>query len=423
MEPWFRGSDVAKAGEHDRARRDAVEIVRTLRDHGHTAYLAGGCVRDELLGLTPTDYDVATNAEPGRISALFERTSEVGAAFGVVLVHHSRGRTTEVATFRRDFAYLDKRRPERIEFASAEEDARRRDFTVNALYLDPLEPDADARVIDYVGGRVDLERRVIRAVGDPNERLEEDHLRALRAVRLACRLGFEIDPATAEAIRRHTAELAGVSRERIGDEVRRMMSHRSRAESAAWLQRLGLDAPVLGERAWAGGLPILGGVPEEAGYPLALAAWAVDRHGDGARETARGWREALCLSNDERDGLERTLETLGLLRGVWFGMPVARQKRVAATASFGSARVLLGLIDAGMAEAVDRRIGELREIGMGLWPEPLLDGDALIAMGLTPGPDFARILIGVYDAQLDGRVMERAAAEKMAVELSNAGGV
>lgn len=414
---------MAQAGEHDRARRDAVEIVRTLRDHGHTAYLAGGCVRDELLGLTPTDYDVATDAEPGRISSLFERTSEVGAAFGVVLVHHSRGRTTEVATFRRDFAYLDKRRPERIEFASAEEDARRRDFTVNALFLDPLEPDADTRVIDYVGGLADLERRVIRAVGDPNERLEEDHLRALRAVRLSCRLGFEIDPATAEAIRRHTAELAGVSRERIGDEVRRMLTHRSRATSAAWLQRLGLDVPVLCERGWVGELPVLGGLPDEAGFSLALAAWAIDRHGSMARTASRGWREALCLSNEERDGLERILETLHLLRGGWFGLSVSKQKRAVATASFGPARVLLGVIDGGVGGEVDRRIEELGLIGMGLWPEPLLDGDALIEMGMTPGPDFARILGGVYDAQLDGRVMDRAGAERMAMELSRAGGV
>ncbi|USN99766.1 MAG: CCA tRNA nucleotidyltransferase [Phycisphaeraceae bacterium] len=410
------------ASEHDRARRDAVEIVRTLRDHGHAAYLAGGCVRDELLGLTPTDYDVATDAVPSAITSQFDRTSEVGAAFGVVLVHHARGRVTEVATFRKDFEYGDKRRPDRVEFTDAEHDARRRDFTINALFLDPLEPDAARQVIDFVGGQDDLTRRLVRAVGDPDERLAEDHLRALRAVRFACRLGFEIDPRTADAIRAHTADLAGVSRERIGEELRKMLTHPARARAANWLQNLGLDAPALGEARSDAAPDVLGGLGEAASFPLALAAWAIDRHGLGVA-CGPAWRDALCLSNDERDMFERILETLGELRGPWFDLDVAGQKRAAAAGGFAEARALLGIIDPSRAAGLDERMDHLATIGMGMWPRPFLDGAALIEMGMQPGPVFARILNGVYDAQLDGRVSDRAHAERLARNLSDGSGV
>lgn len=440
---------------HAVARRRAVEIVRTLRGAGHTAYLAGGCVRDELLGLVPTDYDVATDAEPGVITRLFERTSEVGAAFGVVLVHHGPGRVTEVATFRKDFAYEDKRRPSRVEFTTAEHDAERRDFTVNALFLDPLDdagepvPEADGReggtVIDYVGGRADLEAGVIRAVGVPDDRLAEDHLRALRAVRFACRLGFDLDPATANAIRAHAAELAGVSRERIGEEIRKMLAHPARARAAGLLQSLGLDRPSLLEDHREAEPAVLGRLDRDAGFPLALAAWAIDRYGSvngesgdpdsrdladlGAAELAEiakaasRWRSALCLSNDERDAVDRMLETLGILRGIWKDAEVSHQKRVVAAPSFSDAMALLRILDPVGAASVEARIDELAGIGMGLRPRPLLDGDALIALGLQPGPSFTRILTGVYDAQLDGRVADLAGAERLARELAGGNGV
>ncbi len=405
-------------------RERAVRIVRTLRDHGHTAYLAGGCVRDELLGLSPQDYDVATDAEPGVIASLFPRTSEVGAAFGVVLVHHGPGRVTEVATFRKEFGYSDKRRPDRIEFSDARHDARRRDFTINALFLDPFEPDESKRVIDYVGGVEDLKRGVVRAVGDPDERLAEDHLRALRAVRFACRLGFRLDEATAEAITEHAAELAGVSRERVGEEIRRMLTGPARAEAVRLLTRLGLDAPVLDEPHRDTEPGLLGELPGDASVPLALAAWAIDRHGpEGAAGCVAAWRASLCLSNDERDTMRRILEHLGSLRGGWSGLSVAGQKRAAASRGFDGARVLLRLLDPAAEARVARRLGELAGIGEGLWPEPYLDGSILIDMGLTPGPDFARILNAVYDAQLEGRVSDRAGAERMARELAGVSGV
>ena len=198
----------------DQLRDTAALVVRTLSGAGHTAYFAGGCVRDALLGTPPADYDIATDATPDQVRALFERTSHVGAHFGVVLVHINRA-SIEVATFRADGPYTDSRRPDTVEFSTPEQDAKRRDFTINALFLDPL---VDTRttirgrvvrgeIIDLVGGRDDLERGVVRAVGTPSARLAEDHLRALRAVRFAARLGCEIESDTADAIRAHAAEL------------------------------------------------------------------------------------------------------------------------------------------------------------------------------------------------------------------------
>lgn len=431
------------------ARDRAVDIVRALREHGKIAYLAGGCVRDELLGLTPTDYDVATDATPAEIAEIFPRTSLVGAAFGVVLVHQGKGRggkgrTTEVATFRTDIGYGDKRRPDRVEFTTAEHDAERRDFTINALFLDPLEPateDADGvagwvrgRVIDFVGGRADLDAGVVRAVGDPSRRLDEDHLRALRAVRFACRLGFSLDPGTADAIRAHAAALQGVSRERIGDELRKMLTHRGRAEAVRMLTALGLDEPALGPAGHSGAGP-LALLPAHADFPLALAALAIERHGDWAESDGPGalhagaadaivrWRDALCLSNDERTASARILETLVLLQTVWFDEPIARQKRIALARSFDNAMTLLRALDAGRAADIERRLAELAGVGMGLSPAALLDGEALIRLGLSPGPHFARILDGVFDAQLDGRVMDFAGAERLAGELATEYGV
>src|SRR5204863_2724342 len=156
----------------DSTREDAITILRRLRDAGHVAYFAGGCVRDQLLGLTPKDYDVATDAPPPRVRQLFNNTQAVGAAFGVILVRHGRSQI-EVATFRAEGAYLDGRRPSEVTFTTAEQDARRRDFTINGLFYDPVED----KVIDYVGGQRDLEHRWLRAIGDPDRRFAEDHLR------------------------------------------------------------------------------------------------------------------------------------------------------------------------------------------------------------------------------------------------------
>lgn len=432
------------------ARQSAMVIVRALRAAGHTAYFAGGCVRDELLGLSPTDYDIATDATPDRLRTLFRRTNEVGAAFGVVLVTATADEgapepaTVEVATFRADGPYSDRRRPDIVTFSDPESDAKRRDFTVNALFLDPDSgidlpvdipdsqtdqtssgssmPRARGKVIDFVGGREDLARKLIRAVGDPEARLAEDHLRALRAVRFTARLGFELDPSTAQAIHRHARDLQGVSRERIGDEVRRMLLHSRRAAAVQLLESLSLDSPVLEETEHPSRGPALAGLPSDigdTGYPTCLAAWACDRgltlEATAIRELAYRWRKALCLSNEEHQALRDTITALAELETSWQSLTTARQKRLAGShPGFEPALLLLQGRNPAARKAVDQRVGELSETHSGLRPEPLITGDDLIAAGRTPGPAFKQLLEVLYDAQLEDRVKTRAEALELA---------
>lgn len=413
-------------------RDAAVTIVRTLRDAGHEAYFAGGCVRDEVLRLAPKDYDVATDARPEQVKDLFRRSNEVGAAFGVMLVH-LQGVTVEVATFRREGGYTDRRRPDHVEYAGRDEDAKRRDFTINALYLDPLAPPTDAcphvdgAVVDLVRGLADIDSKVIRAVGDPDDRLAEDDLRALRAVRFASRLGFMIEPATADAIRRHAGDLTGISRERIGDELRLMLTHPGRAEAVRLMGALGLVGPSLGTDQQDEPEPaLLTGLTPDAGFATALAAWAIDRSGAyepaGLRSLAapvsKQFRTALCLSNDERDDVKESIETLAVLLDQWGSLAVARQKRLAVQRAFASAMAILAVLDGALHVSIAARVEDLRQTPSGLRPDPLLIGDDLIEMGLTPGPAFRSILDAVYDAQLEDEIADREAARSLARRVS-----
>lgn len=415
------------------ARAVATSIVRTLRDAGHVALFAGGCVRDELLGLEPSDFDVATDATPTRVTELFRNTRIVGKAFGVVPVKH-KGVVVDVATFRRESGYTDKRRPDSVEFCDAPGDARRRDFTINALFIDPLDVDgprgALGRVIDHVGGVEDLKRGVVRAVGDPDARLGEDHLRALRAVRFTARLGFDLEEATARAIMRHTRDLAGVSRERIGDELRAMLAHPRRVLAAELMQRLGLDAPVLGEdgpgragAAYASDLVLLRRLHPRASFPAGLAAWTADRlagtaETDGTKpspeviegawpEAVKRLRVSLVLSNAERDELKGTLSGMPLLERGWDALGVARQKRSASSAWFPAAIEFVRARSGYAADRVEARVEELARTPSGLAPEPLVTGDDLIAAGLRPGPAFGGWLDRLYDLQLEDRITTR----------------
>ena len=225
----------------------ATQIVKTLRDAGFQAYLAGGCVRDQLLGRTAADYDVATSARPDAVLAMFPKTFAVGAHFGVVLVvSDSDGGEvmTEIATFRNDGAYSDGRHPDAVRFSeSAEEDVQRRDFTINGMLLDPL---SDG-VLDFVGGRADLDAKLVRAIGDPLRRFEEDKLRMLRAVRFAARFGFAIEPATMAAIRKLAPKIDQVSRERIREELTKMLTEGKAAHAFRLLDASGLLVQVLPE--------------------------------------------------------------------------------------------------------------------------------------------------------------------------------
>jgi len=205
-------------------RGAAVSVIETLRVAGHVALLAGGCVRDTLLGLQPKDYDVATDATPERVAELFRNTEMVGAKFGVAIVRLG-AHQIEVATFRSDGEYSDGRHPDSVMFGNDVDDAKRRDFTINGMFFDV----ATDSVIDHVGGQLDLEVKIIRAIGNPIRRFEEDHLRMLRAIRFAARLGFDIEPSTFHAIRMHAGRLEDISTERIMGECRSILTHPSRA--------------------------------------------------------------------------------------------------------------------------------------------------------------------------------------------------
>jgi len=489
------------------ARNAAMAIVRTLRGKGHTAYFAGGCVRDALLGAEPVDFDIATSARPEQVQTLFRQTAAVGASFGVVLVRE-QGVTVEVATFRSDGPYSDKRRPDRVEFADAEHDAQRRDFTINALFLDPLvggpalragrggsafqtEEDvgdgserhgsasgatkthgSESRatgndvpgIIDFVGGLDDLRAGLIRAVGDPEQRLAEDHLRALRAVRFAARYRFEIEPTTAAAIGAHATDLAGVSCERIGEEFRRMMDHPSRARAVGLLKKLGLDGVLLGEGGGGAGdegsvlaalqspglqaggmsekhrgaqtdpLPTEVGGSEGGGasegrvsFASCLAAIAFDRAEVGSPAMipalVRRWRKSLCLTNDESTRLRDVLFGVTEMATAWQNLPLSHRKRRAASLWFEEALAVTAARDPRLGSTIRADVEELAADGIGLAPPPLLDGTDLLGLGLEPGPVFALVLTAVYDAQLEGRVQQKADALALAAELGGSGGV
>ncbi|MCC6285813.1 MAG: CCA tRNA nucleotidyltransferase [Phycisphaerales bacterium] len=410
-----------------RAREAATSVVRALRAAGHQAFFAGGCVRDELLGLHPKDFDVATSATPDRVRALFPGVQEVGAAFGVMIVR-AQSVSIEVATFRADGVYSDRRRPDEVQFADSRADASRRDFTINALFLDPLEPDPARRIVDHVGGLTDLRAGVVRAVGDPEARLAEDHLRALRAVRFSARLGFTIEESTSDAIRAHARDLAGVSRERIGEELRRMFAHPARAVAAWTLQYLGLDAPVLETTPSLRAPHRLARLRDDAPFGVALAAWAIDRAVDppGGGEIGAlctGYRRALCLSNEDRDTMRDVLEGFSaVIRQFWWWGP-AKQKRLAARCGFSDVLRILGAQSAEEFVRIVHRVEELRRTPSGIDPTPYITGDDLVGMGFRPGPAFKGLLDDLYDAQLEDRVPDKASAEALARELAADRGV
>ena len=244
------GADERVSSKRDeQARRFALEIVRRLREAGYEAYWAGGCVRDYLLGLTPHDYDVATSARPEEVQRLFRRTVAVGASFGVVEVLGPRvaGETisVQVATFRSEGPYSDGRHPDSVTFTNAVQDAQRRDFTINGLFYDPL----TGQVLDFVGGQQDLQARILRAIGNPRERFQEDKLRIVRAVRLAAQFSLTIEPKTAEAIRAMADQITVVSAERIAEELRRLLTDAGRVRGLELLRELGLLSPIFPELA------------------------------------------------------------------------------------------------------------------------------------------------------------------------------
>lgn len=413
-------------------RRAAEAVCARLREAGHRALLAGGCVRDMLLGHEAADYDVATSARPEEIAALFKKTVGVGAAFGVQIVVLPEGQF-EVATFRRDGPYLDGRHPSTVEFLDEREDALRRDFTINALFYDP----ETQAIIDYVGGQEDLRRKLIRAVGDPRVRFEEDHLRLVRAVRFAARFGYDIEAETLRAIRELAPLIRKTSPERVRDELTKMLTEGRAGRAFRLLDETGLLEQVLPEVARTKGVeqppefhpegdvfvhtmllldelkdatPTLayGALFHDIGKPLTQTFEDRIRFNlhdkAGAREADRICRR-LHMSNEERE------------RIVWL---VEQHMRVAAAPDMRESKLKRFVREEGFRELLelhrldclashrDLRIYDwLREYADSLKPEetrpaPLITGHDLIALGYQPGPLFKEILTAVEDAQLEG---------------------
>jgi tRNA nucleotidyltransferase/poly(A) polymerase len=400
-------------------RAFAVEVVQRLQAAGHVALFAGGCVRDELLGLAPADYDVATSARPEQVQQLFRRTVAVGAAFGVVEVIGPKTDGThlkvQVATFRSDGAYTDGRRPDAVTFATPEEDAARRDFTINGLFADPL----TGEVRDYVGGRADLAAKVLRAIGDPAERFAEDKLRLLRAVRMAARFGLEIELATLAAIKRMAPQITVVSAERIADELRKLLAHPNRAHGLTLLAETGLLPVVLPEAA-----PpvrttrVFKVLPRETSFPAALAVLL-----DGRRPTeavAAGRR--LRLSNEEIDRTAWLVDEIGTFTEAPSRLPSvvypllahpAGRHFVALLRAYGA-----GLNEPGLVREADHCERLLRDKSPAeLDPPPLVTGDDLRAAGHKPGPGFKPALAAARAAQLDGEVTTREQALALAARV------
>jgi putative nucleotidyltransferase with HDIG domain len=441
-------------------RKDAAEhVVERLRADGYEAYFAGGCVRDLLLGREPQDFDVATNAHPNVVLEMFPKTFAVGAHFGVVLVanknddegeeHDGEEFVTEVATFRSDGAYSDGRHPDAVQFSkSAEEDVKRRDFTINGMLLDPLKLRAagemDSAVLDFVGGRADLKAAIVRAIGEPRLRFEEDKLRMLRAVRFATRFGFTIEERTAAAIRSLASEIHQVSRERVRDELTRMLTEGHARRAFELLDATGLLREVLPEVArmqgveqppefhpegdvWVHTLLLMEKLPPGASPAL---AWGALLHDVGKPATFRrapdrirfdghvevGVRIAEEILRRLRFSLEETAQIVALIENhIRFGdvhkMKESTLKRFFRLPKFEEhlalhrMDVLSSFGNLENYEFARERYEALPEEQV--QPQLLVTGRDLIEAGYQPGPRFREMLALAEDAQLEGRIQTR----------------
>jgi len=388
----------------------AEQVVRQLRDAGHEALWAGGCVRDELLGRTPNDFDVATSARPEQVRELFghKRTLAIGAAFGVISVLGSKGRQPiEVATFRSDGAYIDGRRPSEITFTTAEEDAERRDFTINGLFYDPQ----SEKLIDYVGGEQDLRAGLLRAIGDPAARFAEDKLRMLRAVRFATTFGFAIDETTLAAIQKMAAKVEVVSAERIGAELRKVLQHSERSRGVRLLHETDLLRPLLprvaelAEReptAWQELLENLHRLESDS----LSAAFATLLQGIGDLEFVREQGRNFRFTNKEIDRAAWLVEKLGTVEDA-ANLPWPQLQRVLVHAGAGEllelASAMWGADHPGVQACRERLAWPAKKLN----PQPLVSGDGLVAHGLRPGKYFGELLDFVRDAQLEEKIGDR----------------
>lgn len=410
----------------DPKARLALEVIATLNKAGFTAFLAGGCVRDALLDLAPKDYDVASNARPEQIRKLFgfRRTLAIGAAFGVICVcgdGKSSEPGVEVATFRADGEYSDGRRPDDVVYSSPEADAVRRDFTINGLFFDPQR----GEVIDYVGGVADLQKRIIRAIGDPVARFAEDKLRLLRAVRFATKYQFELEANTLLAVQRHAQDVVVCSGERIGAEMRRILTCSAAEQGIDLLCRSRLTSPIMPRIA--AGLSdnnrltqlrqrLARSESDELGHRLAMLALVTDSSPYTAlEELVQSWR----LTNVERDAATAAIASYPALLNAhhlpWSKLqPLLIQRHT--TAAVALARALAAEHDQGplALACVDQA---LRLPPVELDPPPFIGGDDLVQLGYRPGPHFRSLIAQVRAAQLDGKLVNKVQAMAFVQEM------
>ena len=420
------------------AKEKALAIIKRLREEGYESYLAGGCVRDTLLGKSPQDYDITTNALPDDIRKIFSQTIPVGAQFGVMLVMID-GQPFEVATFRHDGPYLDGRRPAHVRYGTLEEDILRRDFTVNGMVYDPIEK----RVIDRVDGRKDLERRTIRAIGNARERFEEDRLRMVRAVRFAASLGFTIEEQTFRAIRELAPTVTDISWERIGEETTRILTEGAARKGFELLDSTGLLKVLLPE------IEAMKGVEQSPDYhpegdvfqhtmllldhlqsPTEALAYGCLLHDVAKPLCARRDGDRLTFYGHTEKGAEIAEEILKRLkrsRATWERVVYlvrnhlrhtqAPKMRLSTLKRFLGEENIDELLELTRIDALAAN-GDLQyydfckqkqaELSIEeIHPEPLLRGRDLIAMGFTPGPIFQDILKQVEEAQLGGELVTR----------------
>ncbi|PYJ93482.1 MAG: phosphohydrolase [Verrucomicrobia bacterium] len=418
----------------------AREVAARLRERGHIAYFAGGCVRDIIRGETPKDFDIVTDARPEAVQKIFPRTYAVGAHFGVIIVLEN-GFQFEVATFRSDDAYIDGRHPSAVRFSSPEEDAKRRDFTINGMFYDPVAEE----VIDFVGGRSDVAAKLVRAIGDPAQRFAEDRLRMLRAVRFATALDYKIDSQTWDALLASAPSINQISAERIRDELVRIFISPNRVRGWDLLDSSGLMRAILPElEAMKGVLQpeqfhpegdvfqhtrlMLQFLQETVSVPLVFAVLLHDvakpvtatvdktgrirfnEHDRIGAEMSEAIMRRLRFSGAEIEATVEMVRQHMVFKDVP-KMRVAKLKRFMARPTFDDELELHRVDCESSHRMLDNYEFLLRKreefANEPIIPPPLLRGDDLIALGLKPGPKFGEILEAVETRQLEGTLRTR----------------
>lgn len=430
----------------EKLRKNAEEIIRTLTDKGYIAYFAGGCVRDMIMSIEPKDYDITTNAEPEEIKRLFKRTILVGAKFGVIVVVKD-GINYEVATFRSEIGYKDGRHPDKVIFTDEKEDVKRRDFTINGLLFDPLKN----RIIDYVGGKDDINNKIIRTIGNPFERFNEDKLRMMRAVRLAVRFGFDIEENTFNAVKCKGFEISEISKERIRDELVKILTEGAAGRGIKLLDKAGMLKVILPEVADMKGVEqpkifhpegdvfthtvLMLDLMENPSVELAMGALLHDvgkpetfevkdrirfnEHTDVGVKIASDICKRLRFTSKEIEHILNLIKNHLKFKDVT-KMKKSTLKRFLSMEKFEE-HLELHRLDCLASHKNLANLEYCRKMLKETTIEEakskrLINGDDLINAGFTPGPLFKEILYYVEDEQLEGRIKDKNEAMNLVIQ-------